>query len=136
LFVILLLVANYYAVRTVWRHRDRITPLRGFGTAADIGRLRYDVPRVQVQELTVVGPDETRLAVRPVADPDDVGSGSDEAGLEFRVAMNERDPGYQILQDWLTDETVLGIVLPAESRLIRLRSIEGLQPLTLRRLDA
>jgi hypothetical protein len=135
LFVIVLVLLNYYAVRAVWRRRSRIVPLRGFGTAADLGRLRQDVPRVRVRDISVVGPDETRLTVGPVRDPQDPDLGLDDAETEYRIAMDERDPGFEILHDWLSDQTVLGIVLPPESRLIRLRSVDGLQPLTLRRLD-
>lgn len=49
--------------------------------------------------------------------------------------MGERDPGLGILRECLDDRTVLGGVVPAESRLIGLRSVEDRQPLTVRRLD-
>ena len=48
--------------------------------------------------------------------------------------MNENEPGYPLLREWIGRRAVLGVVLPPDSRLIRLRNLEDLQPLTLRRL--
>ncbi len=136
LFVIALVLVNYYAVRAVWRRRARLVPVRGYGPAADVGRLREDVPRVRVRALTVLGPDEARLTLGPVPDREESTGGSDGPETEYRIALDGRDPGFAILSDWLDDQTVLGAVLPEGTALIRLRSVDDLQPLTLRRLDA
>ena len=110
------------------------------GVRADLERLK-EVPRVRVGELTMTGPDAARLVLvavdaeeaegsEPVA-----GNGTDPAvGLEFEIEMNEGEPGYPLLQEWIRRRSVLGVVLPPDSRLIRLRSLDDLQPLTLRRL--
>ena len=109
--------------------------VRGFGMGADIGRLREDVPRVRVESLIAVGPDRARLTLGSAHDPQEPGSGSSGAATEYWIAMDERDPGFQILREWLDNQSILGLVLPPGSSLIRLRDVDDLQPLTLRRLD-
>jgi hypothetical protein len=127
---------------TIWRRRAHLIPSRGMGVRADLERLR-DVPRVRVSELTITGPDVARLGLiaAPGGDrdgtntPTDTNPGSGEVvGLEFSIAMNESDPGFPLLHEWIDRQCVLGVVMPADSRLIRLRCLEDLQPLTLRRL--
>jgi hypothetical protein len=110
------------------------------GVNADIGRLN-DVPRVRVSELTVTGPDEATLALVAAHDGDAGGieaSAEERAGsanfvgLEFAIAINETDPGFPLLHEWIDRQCVLGVVMPADSHLLRLRCLEDLQPLTLR----
>ncbi|HTD50284.1 MAG TPA: hypothetical protein VK771_06780, partial [Acidimicrobiia bacterium] len=95
-------------------------------------------------ELTMTAPDVARLGL--IAAPGGDRNGTDaptdtdtdagqRLGLEFSIAMNESDPGYPLLNDWLDRQCVLGVVIPPDSRLIRLRCLEDLQPLTLRRVD-
>ncbi len=55
--------------------------------------------------------------------------------LEFLVRLDENDFGFRQLYQWEKSHTALAIVLPPDSRIMRLRSIDDLQPLTLRRLD-
>jgi hypothetical protein len=109
---------------------------------ADLERLRA-VPRVRVSELTMTGPDVARLGL--IAAPGGDGDGTDaptgadtdageRVGLEFSIAMNESDPGFPLLNDWIDRQCVLGVVMPPDSHLIRLRCLEDLQPLTLRRM--
>ena len=92
----------------------------------------------------MTAPDTARLALETVQGPD--GSDSDEpepkptgdgavVTLEFSIAINETEPGYPLLQDWMERQCILGVVLPPDSPLIRLRCLDDLQPLTLRRLD-
>ena len=128
---------------TVWRRRGQLVSQRGMGVRADLERLR-DVPRVRVSELTMTAPDVARLALvaAPGGDrnstdaPTDTDTdGGQRLGLEFSIAMNESDPGYPLLNDWIDRQCVLGVVIPPDSRLIRLRCLEDLQPLTLRRVD-
>ena len=113
------------------------------GVRADLARL-HDVPRVRVSELTITGPDVARLALvaaqggdADITEDSADAAGADQGtsvGLEFSIAMNESDPGFPLLHDWIDRQCVLGVVMPPDSRLIRLRCLEDLQPLTLRRL--
>jgi len=104
------------------------------GLRGDI-ELLHDVPRVRVRELTITEPDTARLAMVAAHEHDDVDRIAEDrglVGLEFLIAMNESDPGFLLLREWEARECVLGIVLPPDSQLIRLRCLEDLQPLTLR----
>jgi hypothetical protein len=128
---------------TIWRRRAQLVPQRGMGVRADIGRLR-DAPRVRVREFTKTAPDAARLALETVQGPDASDSAepqeksADEGTavtFEFSIAINESEPGFPLLQEWMERQCVLGVVLPPDSPLIRLRCLDDLQPLTLRRLD-
>jgi hypothetical protein len=125
---------------TIWRRRAQLVSTRGMGVRADLMRLK-EVPRVRVSDLQMTGPDAAHLAL--VTAPADDGDGAeapegsdDESsiGLEFSIEMNESEPGWALLRDWNERQCVLGCVIPPDSRLIRLRCLEDLQPLTLRRL--
>ena len=121
---------------TIWRRRVQLVSVRGMGVRADVERL-HDVPRVRVSELTMTGPDAARLGLVAVpGDGDDAETEeTDVVGLECSIAMNESEPGFLLLREWIDRQCVLGCVMPPDSRLIRLRCLEDLQPLTLRRLD-
>jgi len=106
--------------------------VRGFGPSADIGRLQ-DAPRVRVSEFVVTGPERARLVLVPARD---AGGHAADAEAEYVVAVDTDEPAFEILRDWQADQRVLGAVAPRESRILRLRSLDDLQPLTLRRLDA
>jgi len=144
LFLIVLVLANIVVIRAVLRRRSRLVGQRGLGTGADVGRLRNDVPRVRIQSLVVVGPSRARLRFDPVSDSPlgdaTVGDAPEEgpaaAGseVEYLIEIDERASGFRILHDWLEHRSVLGIVMPSGTPLIRLRGIDDLQPLTLRRL--
>jgi hypothetical protein len=128
-------VAACVIVITIWERRAQLVSLRGIGLRGDI-ELLHDVPRVRVRELTMTDPDTARLAMVAAHGHDD--SYTDDralVGLEFSIAMNESDPGFPLLREWESRECVLGIVIPPDSQLIRLRCLEDLQPLTLRRVD-
>jgi hypothetical protein len=55
--------------------------------------------------------------------------------LVFVVSLKEGDSGYELLREWQRSGSSLALVIPPGSRLLRLRSIDNLQPVTLRRLD-
>lgn len=118
----------------ILRHREQVISVRGMSTTADVGRL-HDMPRVQARDLTMMGPDSAYLTVMTTANPE--GANPDPVGTEaeFLIAINESDPGFAIIQDWIERQSILGMVVPPASRLLRLRSVDDLQPLTLRRLD-
>ena len=129
LLVIALL--SYLIIGSIRRRRQSIVGVRGFGTAADIGRL-HDVPRVRVGEVTVTGPESARLVLVPASD---AGVHAADAEATYLVAIDADEPAFGILQDWRSTQQVLGAVAPSDSRILRLRSLDDLQPLTLRRLD-
>ena len=52
------------------------------------------------------------------------------------MSLGADDSGFDLLHEWRRSASPLAIVIPPGSRLVRLRSIDSLQPLTLRRLDA
>jgi hypothetical protein len=125
---------------TVWRRRAQLVPARGMGVRADIERMR-DVPRVRVSELTVTGPECAQLTLTAAgADGGDLPDAPEPAEgrveLVFPIEIAESESGFEILSDWRERQCVLGVVLPGDSHLIRLRCLEDLQPLTLRRLDS
>jgi len=122
---------SYLIISAIWRRRRSMVGVRGFGPTADIGRL-HDVPRVRVGELTVIGPERARLVLVPASD---AGVHAADAEAEYLVAVDAEEPAFDILRDWQANQRVLGAVAPNDSRILRLRSLDDLQPLTLRRLD-
>lgn len=131
-------VAVCVTVITIWERRAQLVSTRGIGLGADIELLR-NVPRVRVSELTLTAPDTALLAIvaahERTADDAQYNPGDGDVGLEFSIAINESDPGFPLLREWKERQCVLGMVMPPDSRLIRLRCLEDLQPLTLRRTD-
>ena len=67
-----------------------------------------------------------RLALTPEAGPD----------IDLVVSLSEGDFGYQLLRDWQRTRATVAMVMPPESHIVRLRSVDDLQPLTLRRVDS
>ncbi len=132
LLLLFIALGVWIIVSAILRHRSQIVSVRGMSTGADIGRL-HDLPRVQVRDLTMTGPESARLTVASTGGLDDVVSGGTESS--YLVSLSETDPGFGLLHEWIDHQSVLGIVLPPDTRLLRLRSLEDLQPLTLRRLD-
>ena len=125
------LILAVWLVGAIRRRRTSIVSKRGMSVGADIGRL-HDVPRVRVDEIAMTGPDAARLVLAAV---DEGPASASEVEGTYTIWLNEQDPGFAQLHEWRDDGSVLGMVLPPESNLIRLRSIDDLQPLTLRRLD-
>lgn len=119
------LVASWLVFQYVQRNRRRLVPERGTSVGADLGALS-DLPRVRVQSVTIHGPDQVRVVLTPE-------SGTD---LDFLVSMTEDDFGFGLLNEWQQSGRPVAIVCPAGTRLVRLRSIDDLQPLTLRRVDS
>jgi len=64
-----------------------------------------------------VGPDDSRAAA-----PD----------LDVLVGLGADEFGFRQLQEWHESQSVLAIVMPPDSHILRLRAIDELQPLTLR----
>jgi hypothetical protein len=122
------------AVLWVNRHRGSLVPRRGTSVGADLGALS-DKPRVRVHTVTPLGANRVHLVLD--ADPDNVDRAGimDPADLDLVVFLQEGEAGLELLHEWARQQTLLAIVIPPGSRLVRLRAIDNLQPLTLRRDD-
>ena len=115
----------WYGVTFVLRRRHGLVAERGLSIGADLGMLG-DAPRVRVAAVTQAGPDRVRLALARESGDED---------LELVVSLSEDDFGFGLLHDWQRSQAALAIVMPPDSRIVRLRSVDDLQPLTLRRVD-
>jgi hypothetical protein len=134
LFLLAVLLVSSGIVSVIRRRRRGIVAERGMGVGADLGTLR-DKPRVRVRSVTMAGPGRADLVLTPEPDPVDPPGFTPASDLVFVVSLQEEEFGFEQLEEWRRSSTVLAIVVPANSHLIRLRSIEELQPLTLRRVD-
>jgi hypothetical protein len=132
LFLVVLLAG--FAVTFALRHRRSLAPRRGIGVAADLGALA-DQPRVLVQTVAKAGLDRIRLVLAPAMGAADTSALPTSSALDLVVALRDGEFGFELLQEWMQSATPLAIVIPPDSRLVRLRSIEDQQPLTLRRVD-
>jgi hypothetical protein len=132
LLVVLLVIG--IAVRVLQQRRSSLVPKRGTSIGADLGALS-DQPRVRVREVTTIGPDRVRLVLAPETDPADGPGLTTPSDLALVVSLREEEPGFELLHQWKRSASSLAIVIPPDSHLVRLRSIDDLQPLTLRRVD-
>jgi hypothetical protein len=121
---------GYLLVRRV----GGIVPKRGMGIRADLGELA-DKPRVRVREVAKAGPARVRLVLTPEPGPADVPLPTTSSDLELVVSGPDQQFGFELLCEWQRSQSVLAVVMPPDSRIVRLRSIDDLQPLTLRRVD-
>ena len=124
--VLVVIVGVWAVVSFVRSRRHGLEATRGISIGADLGKLG-DTPRVRVQAVTTDGPDRVRVILTPEAS---------EPDIDLVVALHESDFGYELLRDWQRANTAVAIVMPEGSRIVRLRSVDDLQPLTLRRLDS
>jgi hypothetical protein len=124
--VVLVLVLFAVALSFVRRNRRSFVPQRGSSIGADLGALA-DQPRVQIVTVTQLGPERVRLVLRP-----ELGESPD---LDLVVVLRDGELGFKLVHDWNRAASLLAIVIPPGSQLVRLRSIDDLQPLTLRRAD-
>jgi hypothetical protein len=132
LALLVLSLAWWFVSSVVRRYRRGIVAERGMSVGADLGSLA-DKPRVRVRAVSRVGPDRVRLILSPETGPDDGRSTSPD--LDLMVFLSEEEFGFEQLREWKRSDSPLAIVLPPDSRIVRLRSIDDLQPLTLRRVD-
>jgi hypothetical protein len=132
LALLVLSLAWWFVSSVVRRYRRGIVAERGMSVGADLGSLA-DKPRVRVRAVSRVGPDRVRLILSPETGPDDGLSTSPD--LDLVVFLSEEEFGFEQLHEWKRSDSPLAIVLPPDSRIVRLRSIDDLQPLTLRRVD-
>ena len=117
----------WLAISQIRRRRRSLVAERGMSIGADLGTLS-DRPRVRVRDVEVIGPERVRLLLSPEADP---------AGeMELVVSLSEEDFGFDLLHQWRRSDAPVAIVFPPGSHLVRLRSVDDLQPLTLRRVES
>jgi len=124
--VVAVLVLAGLAVQMVRRRRHGLVAERGMSVGADLGTLS-DRPRVRVREVTTMGPERVRLVLTPEADP--------AADMDLVVSLREDEFGFDLLHEWRRSGAPVAIVFPPGSHLVRLRGVDDLQPLTLRRAD-
>jgi hypothetical protein len=127
--LILLFVLLAWYVGSLLRRRGHgVVAKRGISIGADLGTMA-DMPRVQIREVIRKDPDRLRIVLAP--EPADEG----DVQLELVVYLREDETGTDLLREWKRSETVLAMVRPPDSRIVRLRSFDDLQPLTLRVAD-
>ena len=129
--VLLVLLLIWLVVSGVRRRSHQIVAKRGLSIGADLGSLG-DKPRVRVRAVTKAGADCVHLILTPETGPE---SGLPSPDLDLVVSLHEDEFGYELLHQWKRDQSLLAIVMPPDSRIVRLRSVQDLQPLTLRRID-
>jgi len=132
LFVLVVAVIASLIIFGVNRRRRGLVAERGLSVGADLAAMR-DAPQVRVRALVREAPEHYRLVLAPEPGADDgPGPASD---LEYVVVLRDEDFGLELLHKWQRSQAVLAFVTPPGSRLLRLRSIDDLQPVTLRRVD-
>ena len=125
--LVLLVVFLFGYFAAIFRRRGRgIVAKRGMSIGADKAALA-DAAQVRVTTVTADGPDRVRVVL--------TAAGAPPATLDVVVALSEDEFGWEQLRAWRRTEALLGMVTPPGSRIIRLRSVDDLQPLTLRRVD-
>ena len=125
LLAIVVVIVVGYAVASVFRARRRsLVPKRGLGVAADLGGLA-DAPTVRIRSVTRESPERVRVVFAQPEAPD----------MEIVVSLGDDEFGSALLEKWQKDGSDIAMVIPPESQLVRLRSVESLQHLTLRRTD-
>jgi len=123
--VVVVVLLTWIVVSFVRSRRHGLEAKRGLSIGADLGILG-DTPRVAVRAVTPAGPGMVRVVLAPEAlGPD----------IDLVVKLNEDDFGFELLNDWQRSGNKLALVMPPDSHIVRLRSIDDLQPLTLRRVD-
>ena len=126
LFVVVAVAVVSALIYRVIKHGDGIVARRGMSVGADLGALS-DARRMRVEIVSDIGTERVRVILTPL-EP------SPSSGEEDMVVVLGRDEfGYELLQRWQQSGEAVGLVLPPGGRLVRLRSINDLQHLTLRR---
>ena len=134
--IALFVLAVVVVATIVWYlrfHGTGIVARRGLSIGADLGTMG-DRQRVRVQSVTKTGPDRVHVLLLPEASSTD-GSGSvAPSDLDFVVSLTDEEFGFQLLNQWQRSASSLAVVIPPGTRLVRLRSIDDLQHLTLSRI--
>jgi hypothetical protein len=131
--VLVLLLLLIYIGSIVRGRRGGVVAKRGIGIGADLGTLA-DAPRVRVRSVTRTGLDRVRVVLALEAGSDSSAT-ANPADLDLLVSLQDGDFGSDLLEQWRQSDSSIAIVIPPDSRLVRLRSTESLQNLTLRRVE-
>jgi hypothetical protein len=134
LLVLAVALLAWYGVSAVRRHRRGLVAERGTSIGADVAALA-DQPRVRVRALTETGSDRALLVLAPERGAPDGITVTTPPDLEVLVNLRREEFAFDLLQEWKQSQAVLAIVMPPDSRILRLRAIDDLQPVTLRRVD-
>jgi hypothetical protein len=132
--VLVVLVLAWFAVSFVRSRRGTLVAKRGLSIGADLGSLS-DQPRVRVEDVSVIGSDRVHLVLTPEPGPPRDTRTIEPSDLDVVVSLQHGDAGLDLLQEWRRSAQSLAMVVPPGSHLLRLRSVDDLQPLTLRRVD-
>jgi len=122
--ILVVLLLAWWVARVVLRHRATLIPRRGMTVGADLSVLAAQA-RVQVRSVRQIGPDRVHLVLAPESGGDD---------LDLVVFLREDEFGFDLLHGWRRSGASVAIVMPPDSRIVRFRSIDDLQPLTLSRV--
>jgi hypothetical protein len=133
LVILAVLAVGLYVGSVVRRRRSALFPKRGFGVRADLDGVS-DAPRVRVRALQRTAPDRVAVTFAKEAGPGDAPP-EPPFELEFIVLLQESEFGSGLLEEWQQAGSSIALVIPPGSRLLRLRSLDTLQHLTLRRID-
>ena len=132
--VIVVALAVGFIMYTLRRYRHGIVAERGTSIGADLGALS-DAPRVLVQEVATVGPDRIRVVLVPAPGSRGDALPPPTTRRDLCVRRGDDDFGLGLLEQWQRSASPLAIVTPPGSRLVRLRSVDDLQHLTLRLVE-
>jgi hypothetical protein len=129
--VLVVLLLIWFVISILRRRGHGIVARRGMSVGADLGAMA-DKPRVRVREVAKVGPDRFRLVLAPESGLIDGTNDTTPPDLALVVLL---EFGFELLHRWKRSQSPLAIVMSPGNRILRLRSIDDLQPLTLRRAD-
>ena len=132
--VLVLAFIVWFIISIIRRNRRGVVAERGLSIGADLGALG-DQPTVRVREVGTLGPDRAHVVLTPVVEPGGDPDPVAPATIELVVHLKEEDFGFRQLQEWQASHAVLAIVRPPGTRLVRLRSVDDLQPITLSCID-
>jgi hypothetical protein len=124
-FLLVLVVVVSLIVSTILRNRRGIVAERGMSIGADLGVLA-DTPKARVRTVEQVGPDRVHLVLAPETGLADV---------NLVVSLGVEEFGFGVLEGWEAAGSLVAVVMPPDTRIVRLRSVDDLQQLTLRRAD-
>ncbi len=131
--VVLIFALLVWLVVSTIRTRGRgLVSRRGTGIEADLGAMAGR-PTVRVRSVLAVGGDRVELVLGN--DPSSTTPGTGDAETEdthLVVFLDANDFAFEQLHHWRRDGTELAMVMPPGSHILRLRSVDELQPVTLR----
>jgi hypothetical protein len=130
--VVVAALVVWYITSAIRRHRRGLVAERGLSIGADLGALA-DQPRVRVRAVKGDGAGHVLVVLTPA--PGAEAEAAEGPDLEVLVDLRPDEFGYTQLQEWEQAQSVLGVVMPRGSHIMRLRGLDDLQPLTLRRVE-